>query len=460
MNRKFIGNTAWLIGGKVFEMAVGLVISMLTARYLGPANYGLINYVSAFTTFFICICTLGLLNTMVNELLSRPDRQGEIVGTSIVLRLITSAFSVIAIILLVWVMNLGDTERLIVTVLYSLNLIFQSFDVISYYFQSKLQSWKTAIITMSAFLVMSAYKVFLLITGKDVRWFAFSVTLDYLFIALLLLIVYKKSGGQKLKVDWKLGKELVRRSWHFIISGLMVAIYAQSDKIMLSHMIDDTATGLYTTAATISGMWVFVLGAIIDSARPLLFVQYDEDRPAYKKNMERLYCAVIYLSAAVALVFTLFPKFIINIFYGEQYLDAAAPLRVLGWSVIFSYIGVVSNIYLIVEKKEKYIKFIAFIGAVSNIVLNYFLIGLWGPAGAALATVLTQVIVNFILMIIVPSLRRNAVMILNGFNPANLLGIVKLIRHGKSREENCTDAAEKKAENGEIQNEDKEQKGE
>ena len=189
MNKKFIGNTVWLVGGKIFEMLVGLVVSMLTARYLGPANYGLINYVSAFTTFFVCICTLGLLNTMVNELITHPDRQGEILGTSIVLRLITSALSVAAIVLLVWVMNLGDTERLIVAVLYSLNLVFQSFDVISYYFQSKLQSWKTSLVTMSAFLAMSAYKVYLLVTQKSIEWFAFSVTLDYILISVLLLIV-------------------------------------------------------------------------------------------------------------------------------------------------------------------------------------------------------------------------------------------------------------------------------
>ncbi len=432
MNKKFIGNTAWLVGGKIFEMLVGLAVSMLTARYLGPANYGLINYVSAFTTFFVCICTLGLLNTMVNELITHPDRQGEILGTSIVLRLITSALSVAAIVLLVWVMNLGDTERLIVAVLYSLNLVFQSFDVISYYFQSKLQSWKTSLVTMSAFLAMSAYKVYLLVTQKSIEWFAFSVTLDYILISVLLLIVYKKSGGQKLKCDLKLGRDLVKRSWHFILSGLMVAIYGQSDKIMLSHMIDDTATGLYTTAATISNIWVFVLAAIVDSARPLLFAQYDTDKAAYKKNTERLYCAIIYISAAVALVFTFCPKFIINILYGEQYLDAAAPLRVLGWSVIFSYVGVVSNIYLIVEKKEKYIKYMALIGAVCNIVLNYFLIGVWGPAGAALATVITQFVVNFVLMFLFKPMRENAAMIVKGFNPVNLFGVFGMLRHKKA----------------------------
>lgn len=49
---KSVKNAGWLISGKIIQMIISLGVGLLTARYLGPANYGLINYASAYTAFF------------------------------------------------------------------------------------------------------------------------------------------------------------------------------------------------------------------------------------------------------------------------------------------------------------------------------------------------------------------------------------------------------------------------
>ena len=57
LKSKEVKNAGWLIGGKVAQMVLSLFVGVLSARYLGPGNYGLISYGSALVSFFMSFCT-------------------------------------------------------------------------------------------------------------------------------------------------------------------------------------------------------------------------------------------------------------------------------------------------------------------------------------------------------------------------------------------------------------------
>ena len=52
--KKFISNSGWMMGQQIYSMIISLVVGSLSARYLGPSNYGLINYGASIISFF-CI---------------------------------------------------------------------------------------------------------------------------------------------------------------------------------------------------------------------------------------------------------------------------------------------------------------------------------------------------------------------------------------------------------------------
>lgn len=141
-------------------------------------------------------------------------------------------------------MNAGEKETLIVCALYSILLIFQSIDLIQYWFQAKLISKYSSITGFIAYLIVAGYKVFLLLAHKSIFWFAISNALDYMLISLSLLIIYKHKGGQRLRFSWHTAKCMFARSKYNIFSDLMVTVFAQTDRIMLKLMIDDMATGI------------------------------------------------------------------------------------------------------------------------------------------------------------------------------------------------------------------------
>lgn len=89
-------------------MILQFFVSLATARYLGPSNFGTINYVAAFVSFFSSIASLGLAVVVIKEVsLNRYDNN-EIIWTSIWLRFGTAILSTISIVALMFITNRDD----------------------------------------------------------------------------------------------------------------------------------------------------------------------------------------------------------------------------------------------------------------------------------------------------------------------------------------------------------------
>lgn len=416
LNNKEVKNTGWIIGGKVAQMALSFIVNIWSARYLGPSNYGLLNYISAYTAFFTSLCTLGITSSvLVNEFTKRPDEEGTTLGTTIGLRLLSSILSAIMIVSIVYIVDRGDPVLVWIAIFSSIGLIFNVLDVIEFWFLKRYMSKITAIASFAAYCVTSAYKIFLLVTEKSVIYFAMAISVDYLVIAIILFAVYKKNNGQKLRFSMRRGKEILSVSYHFILSGMMVAIYGQTDKLMLKFMLSETDVGFYSTAASLSTMWAFVLSAIISSLSPTIVrFKKEGNEQAYRKKNSQLYRIVFYLSICVSGFITLLAPIIVNVLYGESYFGSIAPLRIITWYVAFSYLGVARDIWLVCENKQKYSKYIYIIAAVANVGMNYLLIPQWGAAGAAAASLITQVMTSILVPLLWKDMRNNVNLMLQG----------------------------------------------
>ena len=416
LNNKEARNATWIISGRIIQMGLSFLISIFTARYLGPDNYGLINYAGAYVAFFTSLCTLGINSVIIKDFADHPDEQGLALGTSVGLRAASSFLSSLMIVGIVSIIDAGEKTTILVAALCSIALVFQVFDTINYWFQSQYKSKITAIATLIAYIVTSLYKILLLVLHKDVVWFAFANSVDYIIISGFLLQAYRRHNGPKFRFSLKKGKELLGSSYHFILSGMMVAIYGQTDKLMLKQMLDEASVGYYSLAASINVMWVFVLQAVIDSIYPTIITLYKaEDRKAFERKNRQLYAIVIYISVIVALLFMVFGELLIDILYGEEYAPAANPLRIITWYTIFSYLGVARNAWIVCTNNQKYLKYMYFGAAVMNVILNLIFIPLLGASGAALASLITQILTSIVLPCFFKPMRANVRLMIDAF---------------------------------------------
>lgn len=428
LKNRVLKNASWIIVCKVIQAILTLIVTMLTARFLGPSDFGVINYAASVVAFFVPVMQLGLNSTLVREVVSKPEREGEIMGTAVTMSFASALLSILGIFAFTSVANYGEPETVTVSVLYGTLLLFQCFELIQYWFQAKLLSKYHAVSSLVAFAVTSAYKIYLLISGKGVYWFAVAQSLDYLIIAVALLAIYFKKSSGGMRFSFMTARELFSSSKYYIVSSLMITLFLQTDKVMIKLMIDDAACGFYSAAATCAGMTSFVFSAIIDSLRPIIFENKEKSEEGYRKTLTALYTIVIYLSLLQSLFISLFSVFIIKLFYGVAYIEAAPTLAVLVWYTTFSYLGAVRNIWILAENKQKYLWIINMSGAGMNIVVNALLIPHIGILGAALASLVTQLFTNVVIGFIMKPIRGNNALMIKSLNPKYLLEVIKTVK--------------------------------
>lgn len=416
-----------MIGCKIAQSLINFVIGLLTARYLGPSNYGVLSYAMSVVAFSVPIMQLGLNQTLVREFVKAPEEEGRILGTALAINIISSVFCMIGTVAFVMIVDAGEMETILICALYSLTLLFQATEITQFWFQSKLLSKYPSIAMLCAYIVVALYKVYLLATQKSVTWFALSNVLDYFLISIILMVMYKKVGGQRLCVSWQFGREMLSRSKYYIIPSLMVMIFQHTDRIMIKLMIGEAETGIYSAAITCIGITGFVFAAVIDSARPVILEAKEKDRALYEIRMTQLYSVITCMSVGQGIVMTLFAKPIVQLLYGSEYAKAASILAVAVWYVTFSYYGSVRNIWVLAEERQKYLARINVTGAIANIVLNFCLIPICGAVGAAIASIITQFFTNVIIGFIFEPLHENNALLVKSWNPKILFELIRSV---------------------------------
>ena len=132
---KVTRNATWIILEQIFHMMLTVIVSILSARYLGPDNYGALSYTASFVTFFSAFASLGMDGVVLKKMIESPNREGEYLGSCIVFRMISSLFSSIAIFGIITLINPDDKLRIFLAGIQSFQLILQASHLFNAWFQ-------------------------------------------------------------------------------------------------------------------------------------------------------------------------------------------------------------------------------------------------------------------------------------------------------------------------------------
>lgn len=404
----------WLLGGKIVNMILSFFVSLATARYLGPDNFGSINYVAAYVSFFSSITSLGLSVIVIKEISMGKEDDNEVIWTGILMRFLTAVFSTIAVIALVSITDKSDPLMVKIAILESIAILASAFDTFMYWFQGKLLGKYTSIASVVAYIGMSLYRIYLLANNADILWFAFATSVDTLLLSLILMLCYVRENGFHPKVSVRLGKSLMKQSYHYMISGLIAILYSKIDQIMLKQMLDTYSVGLYTAALTIAGLWGMIPSAFIQSVSPILYKNAEESRGMFYKRLRQSYAGIWLLNICWSLGVSIFSYWVIYLLYGKAYLGARGALVIVVWYTGITSIGSLTQVYLATENKNKYVNYFALAGLVTDVVLNALLIPRMGILGAAIATLVTYTVIHIVMPLAIKDTRDAGRLIIQG----------------------------------------------
>lgn len=364
--KRVIANMSWLMGGKIVNMILSFFVSLATARYLGPSNFGSINYVAAYVSFFSSIASLGLSVIVIKEVSSGEEDDNKVIWTGILMRFLTAVASTIAVVAFFAIAKRNDPLLVPIAALESIAILASAFDTFMYWFQGKLLGKYVSIAGVIAYLAMSLYRLYLLANGADILWFAFATSVDTLVLALVLFIFYVKENGFRPVISLPLGKKLLKQSYHYLISGLIAILYSKIDQIMLGDMLDKASVGLYSAALTIAGLWGMIPSAFIQSVSPILYKNAQTDRGMFLKRLKQSYAGIWFLNVCWSLAISLFSYWVVLLLYGAEYMGARKALIIVVWYSGISSLGSLTQVYLATENKNKYINYFALVGLVTD----------------------------------------------------------------------------------------------
>ena len=421
--KKILKNFSWLLFDNICRVFIGLFVGIWVARYLGPNNYGILNYAVAYIAFFSFLSKIGLDPIVVRELAKSVHNKNALLGTSFILKLTGGTLSVIFIYLTIIIVKSNDILTQHFVVILSFSYIFISFDVVDFYFRSKLLSKSIALSRIASLVLSSGIKIVLIVLNKPLMYFAIASLIDFILTSLLFIYSYhlSKQSIKKWVFEWGVARLLLIDSWPIMISTFLIFIFLKVDQIMIDYFLNPTQVGIYSVAVRISEAWYFLPQIIASTLMPYFIELKNKNNDYYEKQIIHAYSVVFYMGIIVGISTIILGKYFILYTFGNQYIDAYKALIFNIWAGIFVAQSSIRGVWIVIENLQRYRILINFLSLGINIGLNCVLIPILGINGAAITTLFTRGLNNWLLPFFFQPLRITAYNSIRAINPIYLI---------------------------------------
>ena len=397
VKQTIVKNTFWLATAEGISKFSKLILIIYFARILGATEYGKFTFALAFVSLFVVFSDFGLSHTITREFSGSKEREREF-SSILSLRFFLSLGALFLIVLGSFFITDKSEMRSLIWILASFSLINGFSEIIFAFFRARqrmeYESWATIV---QAFVV-TVVGFFVLFNFPSIK----NLSYGYLFsafvgLAAIIALFHSKVHSITLSFDKLIWRKFLLMSWPLLLVGVFGTIYNSIDSVMMGYWGQITETGWYNAAYRIALIVIVPVGIIAANFYPVLSKLFKESRE--KLQIIWNYQMELMIMLAVPVVIgghTLAPK-IIHFIYGQSFSPSILAFQIL--------IGVTGLIFLsrpfeqilIASNQQKKILLVTFFGAVINIILNFILIPRFSLYGAAVATLITFLVVLFLL---------------------------------------------------------------
>ena len=340
----------------------------------------------AFIAFFQAVANLGADGIIVREIARDRAGASRILGTALAIRFCVGVVCWIGAIAAVALLNGASGPSVALTAIAGGVLVFQAADTVDLWFQSQSQSRRTVAAKLTVHVLSNGAKIVLVITGASLEAFAGMTALEAAAGALGMYIAYRRfpaSGRWELVL--KQGRQLVRQSWPFMLSGMAVMVYIRVDQIMIKEMLGEKQLGMYAAALPLSQVWQVIPVVLATSLAPVIARKKSESESEYQNALLTVFRVFGLLSVCMSVATALASSTLIPLLYGPSYSEAIPILAIHAFANIFVFQGVAQSLWLINEQAGRLALLKTFLGGIATVVANFVLLPILGTIGAAIS---------------------------------------------------------------------------
>jgi O-antigen/teichoic acid export membrane protein len=393
-------NTTVLFVAQVASYLLSFFYMMYAARYLAPANFGILSFALAFTGIFAIFGDFGLCSLTVREVARDKSLAPKYLANVSLMKIILAVITFGLIALTINLMGYPE-ETIKVVYLLALVVIFGAFTQMFYSifqafermeFQAIGQMLNAALLLGG---VMFAIKHGFSVVGFASLYFITSViALGYSFTVMKLRFSNPSSASasKAMESDLSFWKPTIKEALPFGLVTLFAAVFYGADTIILSSMKGDAVVGWYSAAYRIVLVLMFIPAALGPAIFPVMSRFYTTSRDSLRHGVEKLFKYMTMLGIPIGVGTTLLAQRIIWVVFGPEYTPAVIALQILIWSVVLVYIGGPMGTLLQATNNQMVFAKIVGISTVINVVANLILIPKYSYVAAGAIAVLTTLI--------------------------------------------------------------------
>jgi len=389
--KKFKINLSWLVFDKLFRASLNIFLSIILARNLGPEKFGILNYLLAFLFLFTSISSLGMNPVLTNMIIKKKNNNHNIfIINAYYFRFIFSLINYLIFVLLIYLIN-NDKIYFDYSLIIGIGIILKSCEVFFSYFEAKSLSKYIVISQLIGLISSFIFILYIIINDLDFIYIYYALILDSLIVFILINILYfLKSNNFIVKINLINIKNIILKSFPILISAISIILYMRIDQIMINAILDEYNLGIYSVSVRYIEIFHFIPKIIIISLLPILLISKN-----YNLNLLKLNSIIFKLSLLIIVFVLISSDYLIPYIFGKLYIGSITSTKILSFSIIFVFYGVINEHWYVSKNLQKLYATNVFLGAIINIILNYFLINYFGIDGAAYSTLITYLLIIF-----------------------------------------------------------------
>lgn len=395
--RRIALNTFFLTLSSLANLAIAVATTSIIARSIGPELYGRYTFGLTYVLIFSSLANLGLESLYIREA-ARDRSQLVLIGDIFHLKIVLAVVTIGAILASAYVFGYPSTTLEVLQIL-CVGLFFQilSEALLSVYrsvermhvtamFSTIFRLISAAVVGLSIYFELGFYGIVA----------AFSIGNSVVFFG-VLAVFWREFKLLRLRIRPEYWIELIRKGMPFYLSALLTMFYAKTNILILSKLVSDQDMGFYMAALNLVENLYFIPTAFATAAFPAFSRLHGTSIDALKRTYSKMIRFLIILTTAVALGTILVSESIVGLIYGARFAPSAAALNILIFLWALAFFSNVQSILLFSIQKEKIQVRVMLVAVLANGFLNFALIHGHGYRGAAVASVVTEALVVWLI---------------------------------------------------------------
>lgn len=403
--KKIISSSGINFVFRIFGLGTSFLTSVLITRFFGVATFGNYSLVFALSQLIALFFTLGIPNTLIKII--GNHRFNLYQAKRLLIKGLKGSLVISIIPVLFFYFGKGFLAQ----------TIFHNAELVNYFL--------IAAISIPLFIVHEIFLYFLIATKNFMKYNLFMFVIpNILLMAFIALFHYTGQANHYTFIAFAAAilvtviseaitifelnpqkeiisistVELIKTASPLLFSGLFMYLLNYTNVIMLGVMTNDEQVGIYNIAYKIGSVGFLVIVSVSTIITPRMAELYGQrEFEQLKKLTHNSTRLIAVLSIPIVLMLIVFNKYILS-YWGSDVVEGGPTLIIVSVGVLFSAMAGNVDQILNMTENQKILRNITIFSFFVNLALSYILIPKYGIEGAALASLVTNVLINLLCM--------------------------------------------------------------